>query len=119
MHVSEYRAYRRLPAGITIAVLNAERGPWRGSAQGARHLRCHAFAGLGCLFHPRPENETGTGRFASHYSLFYPVLYPWRMASGTSHGLALGVVRDGIDRSALPSLDRTSADRHCVLASPL
>lgn len=41
------------------------------------------------------------------------------MAARTSHGLALGVVRDGIDRNALPALDRTSADRSYVLASTL
>lgn len=108
-----------LPARSTIAILNAERGPWRGFAKGICYLRCHASAGLGCLRHPHSENEAGEGRFASECSLLHSVLYLWRMAPRTSHGLALGVVRDGIYRDALPSLDRTSADRHCVLASAL
>jgi hypothetical protein len=96
-----------------------ERVPRRGFAQDNRHLPCHALAGFGCLRHPNANDETGESRFASDCSLFHSVLYLWRMAPRTSHCLALGVVRDGVDRDDLPTLDRTSADRHCVLASSL
>lgn len=95
------------------------KGPWCDVSYGIRHLRCHAFAWLGCLCDPPSNDEAGQRRLASDYSLFHSVLYLWRMAAHTSHGLALGVVRNGIDRSALPALDRTSADRRYVLASTL
>ena len=52
-----------------------------------------AFAGLGCLRDPPSHNEAVQHRLASDCSLFHSVLYLWRMAACTSHGLALGVVR--------------------------
>ncbi len=93
------------------------KGRWRGFTPGIAYLRCHASAELGCLRHPRPDDETDEGRFASDCSLFHSLLYLWRMAAGTSHGLALGVVRNGIDRSVFPAFNCTSADRRYVLAS--